>query len=197
MSVLDYDVRSLFLKAPVKSWRIAGGAFVVLLHALLLWIILKNPLSPASSPEVAEIHVAFIRASSDVAPPPPKLSEPLPPVLQPPDIVIEDDAAKSAPAGISAASILAPRPDPVHPNSAPSDLRTVADLKATPALVVKILVMPDGTVGDASVIKSSGKSEIDEAAIAYVKANWHFLPALLNGTPIQYWITLSVPLASH
>jgi hypothetical protein len=41
-------------------------------------------------------------------------------------------------------------------------------------------------------VKSSGKQEADMAAIAFVKSKWRFLPALMGGTAIQYWTTVSL-----
>jgi protein TonB len=41
---------------------------------------------------------------------------------------------------------------------------------------LKILVEPDGTAGQVTVIDSSGYSDLDDAAVETVK-NWHFKPA--------------------
>jgi TonB family protein len=62
------------------------------------------------------------------------------------------------------------------------------------SMTLKVLVMPDGTVGDATVLKSSGKADVDATVVEYVRAHWHFLPAALNGVAIQYWTSLAIVL---
>lgn len=59
-------------------------------------------------------------------------------------------------------------------------------------MTLKALVLPDGTVGDATVLKSSGQDDVDAAAVEYVRTHWHFLPATLNGVAIQYWTSLAI-----
>ena len=48
------------------------------------------------------------------------------------------------------------------------------------SMIFEVLVMPDGTIGDATVLKSSGKPDVDAATIEFLQTRWHFLPATLN-----------------
>lgn len=61
---------------------------------------------------------------------------------------------------------------------------------------LKILVEPDGTAGNVTVVKSSGYSELDRAAVETVE-KWHFKPAKRGDTPIRGYalqnITFNLP----
>jgi len=92
--------------------------------------------------------------------------------------------------------VLAPRPDPLRVNLPPTAAQVGAKGVGVVAVLLKILVMPDGSVSAATIVNSSGQADADRAAIGFVKANWRFIPAMLNGTAIQYWTTVAVPFKS-
>lgn len=174
-----------------------GHAFaigwVVALHIVLLWLVMVSLRSPASPPAPKELVVTFQRSDHvqalKIAPPEPSI-----PVMMPPEIVIQNDDSAAAITSASAAMVLAPRPDPAHPNLAPAAHVQSAAASDVP-VILKILVLSDGSVADASVIRSSGDGEADNDAIAFVKMRWKFLPALLEGKPIRYWTTVAVRFA--
>ncbi len=59
-------------------------------------------------------------------------------------------------------------------------------------VVVSMVVLEDGSVGDASVVVSSGYGELDEAAVNTVK-QWQFVPARQErGGPVRCRTTLPV-----
>ncbi|HEV2561949.1 MAG TPA: energy transducer TonB [Rhizomicrobium sp.] len=51
-------------------------------------------------------------------------------------------------------------------------------------VLVQYTVKEDGTVGDVSVVKSSGYPRLDDASVAMVKQRWLFKPATKDGKPI-------------
>ena len=53
-------------------------------------------------------------------------------------------------------------------------------------------MLPNGRVGDARVVKSTGFEELDLAALAEAKRNWRLLPATRDGEPIAQWHRLRV-----
>jgi TonB family protein len=56
---------------------------------------------------------------------------------------------------------------------------------------LKIQVLPDGSVGEIQIMKSTGDSSLDEAAQKAVK-QWKFKPGLIAGKPVPVMMTLSV-----
>jgi protein TonB len=60
------------------------------------------------------------------------------------------------------------------------------------SLELRILVLPDGSVGDAQIVRSCGQEEIDRLAIETVKNSWHYLPASINGKPVEAWTSVIV-----
>lgn len=178
-------VEALGLRMPDRA-RTSAVGLVVAFHLLFLGIIALGLRLPAAPPGIRELEVRLLPAArlERVQPPP----APTLPIVEPPQIVIADDASSSV-AAVSAASILAPRPDPAHLNEAPR-------ASHAGAIVLKLLVLVDGSVGDAEVAASCGDPAADAAAIAFVKTHWRFLPAMLRGTAMRYWTTVAVSLKS-
>lgn len=50
---------------------------------------------------------------------------------------------------------------------------------------LKLTIDEHGGVIGAELLNSSGHDELDDAAIAWVKAHWRYTPALQNGNPVQ------------
>ncbi|HEX4077320.1 MAG TPA: energy transducer TonB [Rhizomicrobium sp.] len=60
------------------------------------------------------------------------------------------------------------------------------------SLELRILVLPDGSVRDARIVRSTGQGEIDRIAIQTVEDSWRYLPASINGKAIGAWTTIIV-----
>jgi periplasmic protein TonB len=52
---------------------------------------------------------------------------------------------------------------------------------------VEILVNPDGRVGEARILKSSGFSAFDNATMEEARRKWRFKPATRDGVPYAQW----------
>lgn len=121
--------------------------------------------------------------------------------LQPEEIAVpapEIAIAPEDPRGIGATAVrqkVPPRLDPVHTNEKPQLPHTLGAVGAL-ALELRILVLADGSVGQADIIKSTGDAEIDRLAIATVQNSWRYLPAEINGKPVESWTTVIVRFAS-
>jgi protein TonB len=57
--------------------------------------------------------------------------------------------------------------------------------------VLQIVVLPDGTVGSLTLLKTSGHAVLDEAALASVKT-WRFIPARDGNFPIRSVVRLPI-----
>jgi len=171
--------------------RYAAVAFTVILNSLFVWIVIGS-LRLSATADGDEIHLILTPFPHVDVVPLPRVPEPTLPVIEMPEIAIQTEAPMSAPAAASASAVLAPRPDPTHPNPLPASADMGAGNVSPIVMVLKIMVLPDGSANDAEVVKSSGQHDSDLAAIAFVKSKRRFLPALLGGTAIQYWTTVSL-----
>jgi TonB family protein len=181
----------------LRQIDVAGAVLVVILHVLVIWAISLNIAPKVSPPQIDELHVAFFRTLPQPNPAEPPPVELAPLIQQPPTIVVEDDPSRTSVAVVSPADVLAPRPDPSHPNEPPSAATMQGSPTKVPPIFLNLLVMEDGTVETATIVQSSGDSSIDDRVIAYVKAHWRFLPALVKQqTAIQYWMTVAVRFAA-
>jgi protein TonB len=57
---------------------------------------------------------------------------------------------------------------------------------------LEVYVLPNGRVGDARVIKSTGWDELDRSAVAEAKRYWRLVPATRDGVAIAQWHKLRV-----
>jgi periplasmic protein TonB len=190
---------------------IVGGLHLAVIWALLNGLQIHN--APSASPD--DITVDMIKRP---APPPDrrqppqvqpreiKFTEP-----QPPRIVVDPATTESltqatfddrpAPPlefqnlGGSAEPqpvINAAAVDPHHPLTQPPYPMASRRLAEEGALVLNILVGPDGHVRDAKVSRSSGFERLDQAAVSEAKQHWRLQPAARNGVAFEQWLTLRV-----
>jgi hypothetical protein len=134
-------------KFKPSRWRVLSSVFAIALNVVLIAVVAAS-LNPPSSHDANELHLVLAPSTRSQAtiPTPPDVEMP---VLQAPDIVIARDAPDTAPSALAASLVLAPRPDPEHPNPG------VAAEQKTPSssVILKILVSADGSVADAMVQK--------------------------------------------
>src|ERR1700749_2256411 len=172
-------------ESPLAPGSAAAIAAVAVLHAIFLififWGLHLSEVTPASR----ELHVVIYSPQS-VPPPFPEIAVPEIQVMQPPDIVIADDAATITALAAPPSSVLAPRPDPAHPNPLPGATAFGAANVAQATPLLRLTISSDGSVAQVSIVRSSGQHDVDLAIASFVKEKWRFLPALLNGTAIEY-----------
>ncbi len=136
-------------------------------------------------------------------PPPPKIETP-PPYVPPPDVAIEmpvdttptnairqtttvaPTQAPPPPAPVQRAGT-SPKSDPRRPLSQPEYPPSSRRAGEAGTVVLEVLVLENGRVGDARVKKSSGFPKLDEAALREVKRSWRLTPGTENGKPTQMW----------
>ncbi|MDQ7842486.1 MAG: energy transducer TonB [Armatimonadota bacterium] len=68
------------------------------------------------------------------------------------------------------------------------EIRTLA---AEGTVVVRLLVLADGSVGRSEVVSSSGHPVLDQAALS-ASLGWRFRPATRDGRPIDAWAIVPV-----
>jgi protein TonB len=84
------------------------------------------------------------------------------------------------------------RQDPRYPLSQPP--YPPSDVRAGNAgtAQIEVYVLPNGRVGDARVVKSTGFDSLDRSALEEAKRKWRLTPATRDGVPIAQWHRLQV-----
>jgi protein TonB len=57
---------------------------------------------------------------------------------------------------------------------------------------IEIYVLPNGRVGDARIVKSTGYPALDQSALDEAKRKWRLTPATRDGVPFAQWHRLRV-----
>ena len=88
--------------------------------------------------------------------------------------------------------IVGVRHDPRYPLTRPPYSARMIREGNQGAIDLEVYVLPNGRVGDARVVKSTGFEELDLAALAEAKRHWRLLPAMRDGVAIAQWHRLRV-----
>lgn len=80
----------------------------------------------------------------------------------------------------------APRPNPVLPHRPPPYPILALRRHEEGDVLLKLLVLPDGSVGDARLLRSSGSAQLDAAALTGV-GGWAYLPAIRDHHAVAAW----------
>lgn len=84
-----------------------------------------------------------------------------------------------------------PIPDPAFPHVVSVYPRVALLNRQQGTVFVRLLVLPNGQVGDVNLVKSSGYPQLDAAALVEA-GNWHYLPAVRHGEPVSAEIEVAI-----
>jgi protein TonB len=196
-----------------NSRRTIAFLIVVAVHIILLYgfnaglshVIVEKVFGPMETQIIEEVKEEEERPP----PPPPKLETP-PPFVPPPDITIDMAPVENTTA-IQVTTNVRPveAPPPVAAPKRSVTVQPKADQRRgglsqpeypmsekraehTGTVMLSILVLENGRVGEAKVQTSSGYPKLDEAAIAEAKRNWRFVAGTEDGKATQMWVTVPV-----
>ena len=186
--------------------KLAGIAFVVLLHVAIIYALLSGLGS-----EVVQVLRAPLQAQilQEVKPPPEAPPPPPPPVINPPLPYIPPPLIQMAPPPTppviaQVTTVKPPVPVPVarpavtkaaglDPNqgcAAPQYPEDAEDMEQTGTSVVQFLIGTNGSVEQSRVANSSGHSELDQAALQAL-GQCKFKPAIgADGQPQEAWTSI-------
>lgn len=116
--------------------------------------------------------------------------------------VAEPTAAPAAPpaaaapvAAEPATPVIPPRSDAAHlRNPAPVYPAVSRRLREQGRVLFDVYILPDGTVGEIKLKRSSGYARLDEAALEAVR-QWRYVPAKRGDQPIPYWYVQPIDFA--
>jgi len=200
MSSLAFQSPGAF-RVPTKhapktpSQRALSVAFVVAVHAILYGLLTTLGFKPLPGPPHNMIATLLPDTPKETLPPPPPLPEFAPPpiaiapVLDIPIEIVPSTTAITVP------------PAPVEPRAIVDQTRARALLAThtTPdyppvsrrlgeqgTLRLKLVITPQGAVGEATVESSSGFKRLDDTAVQWVKTHWRYQPAFQGTKAISY-----------
>lgn len=182
---ISLQIAAFWLLTTGLGMRVVNAAFNT-----LEVVQVRDPLKPRDVPPDPQIirHVA-----------PPVV---LPPIVQvdtgdrgnaiitvPPDQAADTTGTLAAVPDHAAVAIRTTHTIPPYP---PVALRVGAEGKVT----LRLTVLPDGRVGQADIMSSSGRQDLDEAARQWIVGHWTYKPALQGGqaAPSQTLATVTFSL---
>ena len=65
-------------------------------------------------------------------------------------------------------------------------------LGAQGKVMLRLTVLPDGAVGKAEVVTSSGRQDLDQAAAQWITGHWTYKPAIRDGAPAAAQVLAAV-----
>lgn len=137
---------------------------------------------PEAPPSERAITQEETPPEEDTAPPPPP-----PPVTSP---TAEENDSLGAP-------VTPPREDAHQLNNPrPAYPALSRRLREQGTVLLEILILPDGTVGEVKIKESSGFKRLDDTAMKAVK-QWKYTPARRGQEPIAYWYLQPLEFSLH
>jgi protein TonB len=208
-------VHAAFPHLQLDAKRIAATSGVIALHVGVLMMLMMPP--QLATPEVVDevvVYPDFQVRREPPPPPPPPPREPIrqqPTHVQPQQVAVQDPVVEPVDQTPGPMDIIAPPELPPIENSfntgdatsvfaqlvpdispAPPYPRTAMDRHVEGKVVLRIHVDASGRPIEVSVENSSGSKLLDEAAMKFVKARWHFVPAQQDGRAMEAWALLPI-----
>jgi len=183
---------------------------VAAMHVGLLYVIAKSlGLVPAVEPPPIEGTIIHEVRPPDIPPPrtdpdlTPRTTSVVIPEQAPPDLEFEREVIIEPPTDVVGPPegtgpvipqpvIVSARPDSRYPLSQPpyppGDIRD----GNTGTAQIEVYVLPNGRVGDARIVKSTGFASLDQSALDEARRKWRLAPATKDGEPFAQWHRLLV-----
>jgi protein TonB len=114
---------------------------------------------------------------------PPPISPPVAPIDRP-----TDPRGSAEPVPLIEGVRLDPRRPLTQPAYPAPDIRAGNEGNAD----IEVYVLPNGRVGDARIVRSTGHPRLDQAAIEEAKKSWRLIPATRDGVAFAQWHRLRV-----
>jgi|SRR5579871_492546 len=187
----------LVARRPMTSQRLMGYGLAGLVNLGLVWMLIdglalhyiKKP-----PPELKATVIEQPQQQPEMQLPKPTMIKPPEDTIAPPQIIVQQPVPqntiqqKVAPVAPAA---------PVQQAVAPTRASGISSTHTTPpyppdakrngqegTVVLHILISAQGEVTSATVSKSSGVPELDQAAVDWVVKHWKYKPASENGTAV-------------
>ena len=192
-----------YTQPAIGSRSIVGIAFVVLIHAIMLYVLRTglehSSLMLTTGPVLAELIDEPQIEPAQPPPPPPTLQPVHVDTVPEPEIAIDfpvesgqaitlpTSTPAPAPVRTAAAEIVPPHIDQNRSDMMPSYPPTSKRLGEQGRVLLLVHVMRNGKAAEVKLTHSSGFERLDQAAIAHVQRAWRFVPARSGGDTVDAW----------
>jgi len=193
-------------QAHYFSHRLPWISLAISLQIAALWLFMHGFSNYRMTPTIGDIVVAPIPkedSKGPVKPPEPVLIKPKPVTAEKP--IFDYGRGPVDNSGIHADPEQRPvtvATNPVVPDRGAVSITATHTLPPYPPIArrigaegkvtLRLTVLPDGRVGKAEVLNSSGRADLDETAQQWIVAHWTYRPASHDGQPIIGQATATV-----
>lgn len=95
------------------------------------------------------------------------------------------------------ATVTPPRHDAAHLNNPQPGYPNISRrMREEGTVILEVLILPDGSVGEVKLKQSSGYRRLDDTALNAVK-RWRYVPARRGGQAIEYWYEQPIEFTLH
>ncbi|MBL6613164.1 MAG: energy transducer TonB [Reyranella sp.] len=206
MQLKSFVLSPSTLLARLRAWlgtqrtvspRGAIAVSVVALHVLLAYVFILALAQHEREPP-RELTLSLSPAGPRVTPNPvqkpilvaPKIPEVPAPEFRIPELPTNPITVAPAPAALG---VTVPAEAIGETRSLPALSEALLAIARKTVLRLKLLVAPDGSISEATVDSSTGSPEIDNLALAWVKAHWRYKPAMRDGVAVPESTMALVP----
>jgi len=192
-----------YVQPVVDSRSLLSVTAVVALHLVALYVLqtgLTHSLAGSAAGPIEATLIDEPNIEPRKPPPPPQLRAVPVDTVPAPEIAIDlptesgnaiSLAVASVPPRVIPASptatMVPPRIDREHSNVTPQYPPTSKRLGEQGRVLVKVLILENGSAAEVRVVQSSGYPRLDTAAVEHVLRDWRFVPARLDGQAIAAW----------
>lgn len=193
-----------YVRSVVDSRSLLTVTAVVALHLVALYALQLGLTHSLARSAAGPIEATLIDQPNieprEPRPPPPQLRAIPVDTVPAPEIAIDlpterGNAISLAVAAVpprvisasTTATMVPPRIDREHSNIKPEYPPTSKRLGEQGRVLVRVLILENGSAAEVQVLQSSGYPRLDMAAVEHVRRDWRFVPARLDGQTIAAW----------
>jgi periplasmic protein TonB len=185
-------------QVTAKSSRAVSLTLVAVLHVAIIYALASGLAHQMVEllPQNVQVNIIPPQETKNEPPPPPPTFKQPPPFVPPPDVNIDLSQAPATTAitAQSTQKLVDSAPVPSRRNTISANDYPPLSVKLSEegTVLVKVLIMPDGSVGDVQLAKSSGFQRLDDKTLDIIKNRWHYSPPTREGKPTQVWWNVRV-----
>lgn len=192
-----------YVQSVVDSRSLLSVTAVAALHLAALYVLQMGLTHSFAGSTAGPIEATLIDEpiiEPREPPPPPRLRAVPVDTVPAPEIAIDLPAERGNAISLAVAAVpprvipatptatmVPPRIDREHSNITPEYPPTSKRLGEQGRVLVRVLILENGSAGEVQVVQSSGYPRLDAAAVEHVQRDWRFVPARLDGRAIATW----------